>query len=339
MQGRLREAASTYQRVMDFASEHRAWPFPPTGAAYVGMGNLLREWNELETAGQHLHKGIELSKQGGYSGVMSQGYQYLARMKLAQGEVDEASTLLQTAEELVRRSGAHQQRSRVQALRVELWLVQGNLAAAVQWAADLEHNGEEKDFPPAYQRQLDRTIQVRVRLAQGEPDMAAIDTLLEKSGTGGWRRNEIELVMLKAVALDAQGDTGAAISSLAEALAMAEPEAYIRLFVDEGAAVAKLLRLAVLESISPTYVGRLQASFMPSMGEGLVSSQALIDPLTKRELKVLQLMANGLSNREIADELVIALGTVAKYSNNIFTKLNVRNRTQAISRARTLALI
>ena len=114
-----------------------------------------------------------------------------------------------------------------------------------------------------------------------------------------------------------------------------------RLYPDEieGVPLANLLRIVIKQGIYPAYVGKLQASFMPSVREGKIPSQALIDPLTGRELEVLKLMATGLSNREIAAELIVALGTVAKYSNNIFTKLNVRNRTEAISRAGALDLL
>jgi LuxR family maltose regulon positive regulatory protein len=339
MQGQLRQAAQTFQRIMNLASEHRAWPFPPTGTAYVGMGNLLREWNELDTAVQHLRKGIELSQQGGYVGVASLGYLILAQVKQAQGETGSAFDLLRQAEKLIGPTGSHRLRTRVALTRAWLWLRQGEVTAAGQWARDYEQSQAGGLSSPAYQRQVEQTTLARVRLAQGQPDITLLAQLLQTAEAAGWQQNVLELLVLQALALEAQGETAKALAVLKRALTLAEPEGYIRLFIDEGAPMAKLLRLVVAQGILPTYVGQLQASFMPAISEKALSRQALIDPLTERELSVLQFMAAGLSNQEIADELVLALGTVARYTNNIFTKLNVRNRTQAIARAQALGLI
>ena len=339
MQGQLHQAAKTFQRALDLASEHQAWPFPPTGAAYVGMGNILREWNELEAAGQHLQKGIELSQQGGYTGVSRQGYQTLAQVKQAQGETNLATDFLQKAMAVARQAGPNRHLDRVAPIQARLFLMQGDVEAAAQWSRMYESSPNRSSIVPAYQYFIEQCTLARVRLAQGQPDFSLLEQLLHTAEQAGWQANVIEINILLALALDRRQVNDKAIKALRQALTLAEPEGYVRIFVDEGAPMAKLLRLAVSQKMSPTYVGKLQASFMPSVGESSISAQALIDPLTKRELKVLELMAAGLSNREIADELILALGTVAKYTNNIFTKLNVRNRTQAISQARALEII
>jgi LuxR family maltose regulon positive regulatory protein len=339
MQGHLYQAAETYQQMMNLASEHQAWPFPPTGAAYVGMGNILREWNELETATQHLHKGIELISPAGYNSVISQAYSILAFVRQAQGKSDEATEFLQQAEESALKSGAHPVGARMPMIRARLWLMQGNLAKATQWAARFEAQREQDNINLAYQRQFTEITLARVRLAQGRPDLDLLKQLLQTAQAAGWQNNVIELLILQALSFSSQGDTAQAVAPLEKALALAEPEGYVRLLVDEGAPMAGLLRIVIKQGIYPAYVGKLQASFMPSASAGKIPSQALIDPLTGRELEVLKLMATGLSNREIAAALVVALGTVAKYSNNIFTKLNVRNRTEAISRAGALDLL
>ncbi len=339
MQGQLRQAARTFQHIMNLASEQRAWPFPPTGLAYIGIGNLLCEWNDLDTAAQHLYKGIELSQKGGYIGVASQGYLILAQVKQAQGESDQALDLLRQVEKLVSATGSHRLRARLALTRVRLGLRQGEVTAAAQWARDYEQSQAGGGSSLAYQRQLEQTTLARVRLAQGQPDVTLLERLLQTAERADWQQNMIELLALQALALEALGETAKAITTMKRALTLAEPEGYIRLFIDEGPPMAKLLRLVIAQGILPTYVGQLQASFMPAVSEQAVSPQALIDPLTERELTVLQLMAAGLSNQAIADELVLALGTVARYTNNIFTKLNVRNRTQAILRAKVLGLI
>ncbi|MFC1975700.1 LuxR C-terminal-related transcriptional regulator [Chloroflexota bacterium] len=325
--------------VMNLASEHQAWPFPPTGAAYVGMGNLLREWNELETATQHLLKGIELISPAGYASVVSQAYSILAYIRQAQDKSDEATAFLQQAEELAQKAGGHPVGVRMPMTRTRLWLMQDNLEAATQWADRYQAQREPEQIILAYQRQFAEITVARVRLAQGQPDLDLLSDLLQTAQAAGWQRNVIELLILQALSFSLQGDSGQAVTILEKALALAEPEGYVRLFVDEGVPMANLLRIVVRQGIYPAYTGKLQASFMPLVGEGKISAQALIDPLTNRELEVLKLMATGLSNREIAAELVVALGTVAKYSNNIFTKLNVRNQTEAILRARALDLL
>jgi LuxR family maltose regulon positive regulatory protein len=327
------------QVMQNLASEHQAWPFPPTGAAYVGMGNILREWNELETATQHLHKGIELISPAGYNSVISQAYSILAFVRQAQGKSDEATEFLQQAEESALKSGAHPVGARMPMIRARLWLMQGNLEKATQWAARFEAQREQDNINLAYQRQFTEITLARVRLAQGRPDLDLLKQLLQTAQAAGWQNNVIELLILQALSFSSQGDTAQAVAPLEKALALAEPEGYVRLLVDEGAPMAGLLRIVIKQGIYPAYVGKLQASFMPSASAGKIPSQALIDPLTGRELEVLKLMATGLSNREIAAALVVALGTVAKYSNNIFTKLNVRNRTEAISRAGALDLL
>ena len=212
-----------------------------------------------------------------------------------------------------------------------------DLAEAVHWADNLQSAPSEP--VAAYLSHQLQIMTVRVRMANGQPTGKMLSHLLQTAARSGWHTNRIELLILQALAFESQGDSTAAVRSLTEALGLAEPSGYIRLFVDEGAPIARLLRRLTPDQVSVQYRGKLQAAFMPAVGQQPVAAQALIDPLTERELSVLRLMATGMSNREIAAELVVAIGTVAKYSNNIFTKLNVRNRAEAVLRAKTLALI
>jgi LuxR family maltose regulon positive regulatory protein len=158
---------------------------------------------------------------------------------------------------------------------------------------------------------------------------------------GSW--GLLDILILKTMALQAQGDIAQALSILQQALTLAEPEGLVLVFVDEGTPMAQLLRLAADHGIATDYVDRLLAAFSdlrpassapPSKGEA-----KLIEPLTQRELQVLQLIADGLSNREIADKLVISLGTVKVHARNIYGKLQVSRRTEAVARARHLGLL
>ncbi|MEM7346216.1 MAG: LuxR C-terminal-related transcriptional regulator [Chloroflexota bacterium] len=339
MQGLPHEAAQTYQQIMNLASEHRAWPFPPTGVAYVGMGNLLREWNDLEMATQHVTKGLELIAPAVYNSVASQAYAILADIRQAQGDADAATAYLQQAAEAAQKSSGHPMNVRIPLLKARLAIRQGAIETAARWANQYQIDRQQPESLLAYQRHFAEITFVRVRLAQGFPDLDLVDQLLQKARTAGWGHTVIELLIMKALSLQVEKKRKQALTTLAEALTLAEPAGYIRLFVDEGPPMVELLRDVLKQGVSSTYVGKLQASFMPTMGESKPSAQTLIDPLTDRELEVLKLMATGLANREIAAELVVALGTVAKYSNNIFTKLNVRNRTEAIARAGALEIL
>lgn len=340
MQGQLRQASQTYQQTFELAAEHNAWPFAPTCAAYVGLGNLWYEWNDLARAAQHLHKAIDLSKQGGYASVTLRAYLALAHVRQAQENHDKAMALLNQAQRLAQKHPSDRMKSYLTVARLRLWLLAGKdyLAQAIHWADNYVRETPEST-PFIYLRHLEQTALARIQLAQNKPNRALLADLLQQAESAGWGQNVIEILILQALAAHTLNDSPGAMAALNRALVLAEPENYIRLFVDEGAPMVRLLQKAVGHGVPAEYVGRLQASFMPSVKDEASEAQPLLEPLTKRELEVLGLMAAGLSNRQIADELVIAMGTVAKYSNNIFSKLAVSNRTQAINLAQSLNLI
>ncbi len=149
----------------------------------------------------------------------------------------------------------------------------------------------------------------------------------------------LEVLVLLSLALEQQGDPSLALTTLSRALTVGEPEGYARLFLDEGAPMAILLRRAASHGIAPKYVAGLLSQFDREAGDTAVSRQPLIEPLTERELEVLHLLAEGLSNQEMADRLVVAMGTVKAHTASLYRKLDVTSRLQAVSRSRELGLL
>jgi LuxR family maltose regulon positive regulatory protein len=235
-----------------------------------------------------------------------------------------------------------------------LLLGQGQLAAASQWAQTCRWWAEETDLGF-----LQRLTLARLRLAQNRRDphgqflseaSQLLSQLLATAETSGWLGHVIEIRVLQALVCQAQRDSSGALTNLEPALTLAEPEEYVRLFVDEGAPMAALLRQAQSHGIRPGYIDKLLLAFKGEEQESekvektaplplRPSTPLLVEALTGRELELLRLVAAGRSNQEIAQELFLAVGTVKKHLNNIFGKLNVGSRTQAIVRAREFELL
>jgi len=215
-------------------------------------------------------------------------------------------------------------------VQVLVLLRQGNLAAAA-------HLAQAHELP---------LIQARVHLAQG--DTSAALALLESwrglMEAKGWQDELLKVMVLQAVALQAHGEKDKAVHLLVEALALAEPGGFVRLFVDEGPPMAHLLSEAATQSIMLDYTGKLLAVFKAEEQEREDNSsqpavQPLLEPLSQRELEVLHLIAQGLSNQEISERLFLALDTVKGHNRKIFGKLQVERRTEAVARARELGLL
>jgi LuxR family maltose regulon positive regulatory protein len=357
--GLLHEAYETYSRAGKLAVAPDGHEVPVAGFPNIKMGDLLREWNDLPRASLLLVKGVEQSARLGQADVLTDAYVALAKLHLAHGALDQVWETLRKADDLVRRSSIDPFIvCWLEDCRVRSLLAGGDLDAAVRWASD---SGLTTDGELSYHYDLHHINLARVVVARGAADpsgpwleeaLKLLGRLQAAAAQAGWVQEEIKIGILQAVALHARGEKDKAVQLLGDALALAEPGGFIRIFLDEGVPMAQLLSEAVAQGIMPDYISKLLAAFEaekrksagkpdlpPAFPEGHRDGEPLIEPLSQRELKVLQLIAQGLSNREIGERLFLALSTVKGHNQKIFEKLQVQSRTEAIARARELGLL
>jgi LuxR family maltose regulon positive regulatory protein len=356
-QGRLHKAMTTYERGLQWATEPGAPVLQGAADMYVGMSALQREHNDLKTATQHLLTSQAL---GELAGLQQNPYRWcaaMARIREAQGDRDGALDLLDQAERLY--DGAFSPNVRPIATRkTRVWVVQGRLSEALGWARE---QGLTVENELSYLHEFDHITLARVLLARYKSDranrsileaMGLLERLLQAADEGGRMGSVIEILVLQAIAYHAQGDLPAALLHLQHALMLAEPEGYVRMFLDEGSSMMQLIREAATHEIMPGYTDKLLAAFeaekrksedksdLPlALPEGHLDGEPLTEPLSQRELEVLRMFKTELSGPEIARELVIALSTVRTHTKSIYSKLNVNNRRAAVKRAAELNLI
>ena len=353
-QGHLHQADQTYRQALQLAIQ-RGGHQPALGPAYVGRGNLEREWNHLDAATSLLQEGIKLCEQTANTGVIVQASTGLAFIKQARGDTDGASAMMQQAVQRAERQHLSQSRStqEVEASQAWLSLIQGDEAATLRWVHRCGLSVDQELNPL---REREYLTLVRILITQRRLDEAVkwLGNLVQLAEAQGRTGSMIELLMLQAEALHASGEMKQAMERLSRSLSLAEPEGYIRLFVDEGAPMAQLLvqmriRKPDDRSGSMHYREHLLALLGRAHDEDVLHSAvaavpgsgtySLSEPLSERELEVLRLIVAGCSNREIADQLVIAVSTVKWYVNAIYGKLQVESRTKAIARARELNIV
>jgi LuxR family maltose regulon positive regulatory protein len=327
-------AAETYRRVLQLLGDP---PLPVASEAHLGLARICYEWNDLDAAERHGRQSLHLARQYGRDldrFVICEVF--LARLKLSQGDVTGASALLVEAGQSARERHFVQRVPEVAAVQVLTLLRQGNLAAAALLA-------ESHDLPIS---------QARVHLARGDPSaaLAVLNPVRQQMDAKGWEDERLKVMVVEAVAHHAHGETDNAVHLLGDALALAEPGGFVRLFVDEGTPMAQLLSAAAAQGIMPDYIGKLLPAFEDatidcgrptetSPSSSVHRPSSLAEPLSQREREVLQLIAQGLSNREISERLFLALDTVKGHNQKIFGKLQVQRRTEAVVRARELGLL
>ena len=325
-ENQLHLAAETYRRLLVMVGDPAHMV---TGEAHHGLARIFYQWNDLDAAEQHAHQCSRLVQQIECDTSVACEV-LLARLRLARGDPAGAAALLARAGETARVSSFVNQVPHIAAEQVLVLLHQGNTAAAAQVA-------KSHDIPMS---------QARVMLAGGDTAaaLARLEPIRGQMDAKCWHDERLKIMILQALALHAQGDTDDALRQLGDALVLGQPGGFIRIFVDEGPRMAGLLSEAAAHGIMPDYMARLLAAFEAEDRKIEVQSspnqcQGLVEPLSRRELEVLFLVAQGLSNHEISERLFVALSTVKGHNLKIFEKLQVKRRTEAIARARELGLL
>ncbi len=320
-------AVETFQHAVELAA---GLPFPFVCEAHLGLARVLYQWNDLGAARQHGEQSLQLARQIADTDRPVACEVLLARLALARGNAAGAAAILAEADQAARQHDFVLQVPEVAAARVLTLLRLGDVAAAA-------HVAQAHDLPLS---------KARVHLAQGDPSaaLAVLEPYRRRMAEKAWADQELMALVLLVVAFDAHGERAKAEELLDEALALAEPGGFIRIFVDEGAPMAHLLREALSRGMSPDYLRRLLVAFPASGLEQAAPSRAaagigLAEPLSTRELEVLDLIAAGLTNQQIAARLYLSLHTVKSHARNIYAKLGVSSRTQAAAKGRVLGLL
>jgi len=344
--GQLHEAESTYEQSLQLVIEHDE-PMPlGMEDVYSGISNLHRERGDLEAAAQDL---LLCKKLGGQIELPDwQSHWCIAQARLNEtlGDLDGALDLLNEAERLYVRTPVPEVRP-IAAMKAHVWVRQGKLTEALRWT-------RQQDLSPiddlSYIHEFEHITLARVLIAQYKNNLVdesiheaigLLERLLQAAEEGGRTGTVIEILVLQALAIEAQSNLSAALAPLERALTLAEPEGYLRLFVDEGPPMEALLkRMKVKDGRMREYVRKLLTAFADNeFHPSSLSPQLLIEPLSERELEVLQLIVEGLTKKEIASRLFLSLNTIKAHTRNIYGKLDVNNRTQAGNRARALGIL
>jgi LuxR family maltose regulon positive regulatory protein len=324
----------------------RSGSLPPTCAAIYGtLGQVYYQWNQLEQFHRFYQRATQVSTLSGYSDVETMYALIRSRLYQVEGDLEASAQEIQKAVDLLQGGAPAWVRSEAVSQQARLYLARDNLLAA---ETVLRQSGVAIQDEVTYQTDVIHMTYLRLTLYRGqkhqEHELYQASELARRiiaSAEAGQRtETTLQALILLALAQSLSGDTKGSQESLERALGLAEPEGYVRVFLDEGALVARLLRRAQAAGMHAGYIKELLALLPAPEGENeLLQSADLIEPLTKRELEVLRLIHEGCSNQEIARRLVITLYTVKKHNGNIYTKLGVNSRTQAVARARQLGLL
>jgi LuxR family transcriptional regulator, maltose regulon positive regulatory protein len=353
-QGRLHEAVKTYTHTLQLALAHGEPLLRGTADLYMGLSELYREQGDPDAAIQNLLHSEALGDQAALPDWRYRLCRIQARFKESQGDLAGALDLLDEAERHYRRTPVPDVRP-LAAWKTRVWVAQGRLSEALGWARE---RGLSVDDELSYLREFEHITLARVLIAEYRRNPAdhtirealrLLDRLLQAAEAGGRVGSVIEILVLQALAHQVQGSLAPAFVALERALRLAEPEGYVRIFVDEGLPMARLLYEALSQEVEADYIRRLLAAF-PAVNSEQTTTAPLraskselvkpqIEPLSERELEVLQLIAEGLANQEIATRLYLSPHTVKVHARNIYGKLGATSRTHAIAKGKALGIL
>ncbi len=349
VQGQLNKSDAIYQTTARYITEAGGQHLGARALVEIGIADVFCERNDLASALAHMKQGLALIPMWEKADDLVLAYITLARIHLAQANWGEAIEIVNKADQLIHARGVFSEaRIAVEIARVKLWLAQGLLQAANRWAASREkRSGSDNQF--RFENELTLTAQVRVLIAQNKPDEAiGLLTHLEETALSAGRMGRVmEILLLQALALRQTGDSEQTFMVLTKCLKLAEPEGYVRLFLDEGQPMRLLLAQWLAHNGPDSlrdYAVRLLSAFdaepqTPTSPEKAPPTTDLVQQLSQRELEVLHLMALGKTNQEIARQLIVSPGTVKAHTASIYRKLDVANRTEAVARARDLGIL
>jgi len=328
-QGKLQRAFRAYQNLIEIGGQ-----IPIMALAYLDLAALHYEWNDLQASARFIQECIVLSESTRIGEFQVAGHTQMARLRFAQGDMGGAHNFLQKARQLLNElSVTPITISRNASLHVQVALAVGDLPGALAWAETAGANADVHPFYPFL-----GLTPARLLIAQNR-NREAIENLkdcFDRANQAGWGYGLIAVRVLQAVAAFRADQ---ALDYLIPALEVGQREGFVRTFVDVGNALVPLLQEAVLRGMDPVYIREILALMGDKKLTHPQEDGILVETLSERETEVLRLVAAGLSNREIAEQLFLSLGTVKTHVHNIYGKLDVRNRAQAIARAQELKLL
>jgi LuxR family maltose regulon positive regulatory protein len=356
VQGQLHASKVLYEKALDLAVNGRGRRLPVAVKVLVGLADLYRQWNELEQGTKCAQEAIDLSRSWMETWALG-AYVHLARIRQALGDSHGAREAMSTAERLaVEYDATDLDDLAVAAFQARLWVAQGNVDAAEVWAEERGLNVESivhdmdlgpRGSTPYAVRESEAITLARMyisqrRAADAVAVLRALECAAERSGRTGVL---IEVLVLQALAFSLEGDPDRALDALECAISLGEPEHYVRVFADEGAQLVPLLRRVVTRGTASRYVGDLLNACSGSMSSengsttASPAAQALVEPLSEREMDVLRLLNTHLTSTHMADELFIAVSTVRSHIKSIYGKLDVHSREEAVNFAQELGLL
>ena len=341
-QGHLQNAAKYWLQALAAIQKRENWgqyPLPLIGWVYIRLAELYYEWNQLSKAQDHLSQGLERAELGGDVQAMIAGYLIAARLKLTEGNFDKATEYLERARPNVERAHFPHWSGYFERLQLDLWLARNKLKVASSWA-DLKL--KEGIFESPTDEKVAQLAVIHMLIIKGDNELldralTLLNELLSVAEDEGRMGIQIEALALQAILRQKRGEEALAMTSLEHALRLARPEGYVRLFIDLGLPMGRLLQEAHARQVMPDYMDELLSVF-GDVSSSAPSQPVLPEPLTSREEDILKRMAAGLTNQEIAEELVISAETVKKHTSHIYRKLGVHSRTEAASKTRELNL-